>query len=227
MGRRKSIKYLNPMESKLHYNTISQQLLSILKTLMSAREFNNFRLVGGTALSLQRGHRISADIDMFSDAHYGSIDFEAMNSFLHDTFEYIDTNDYSEVGPGRSYYLGKSKDDCIKLDFFYTDKFLQDIIQIDGIRLATVEDIIAMKIDIISTSGRKKDFWDIHDLKDDYSIKKMLALHKQRNPYTHDENQIRRNLSDVENADNDFEPICLKGKHWEIIKLDLIDFAKE
>jgi hypothetical protein len=214
------------MESKLHYNTTSHQLLGILKTLMAAKEFNAFRLVGGTALSLLRGHRESNDIDLFSDAHYDSIDFGAIDTFLRKTFSYIDTNEYKAVGPGKSYYIGNNENDCVKLDLFYTDKFIQEIIIIDRIRLATVEEIIAMKIDVISRRGRKKDFWDIHELKDVYTIKEMLALHKERNPYTHDEDQIRRNFSNFENADDDFDPICLKGKHWEIIKLDIIDFAK-
>jgi len=133
------------MGSKLHYNTTNQQLLSILKTLMAAKEFNAFRLVGGTALSLLRGHRESIDIDLFSDAPYDSIDFGAIYAFLCNTFSYVDTNDYKVVGPGKSYYIGNSGEDCVKLDLFYTDKFIQDIILIDGIRLATVEEIIAMK----------------------------------------------------------------------------------
>jgi Nucleotidyl transferase AbiEii toxin, Type IV TA system len=33
---------------------------------MTLPELNNFYLVGGTALSLQYGHRISVDIDLFS-----------------------------------------------------------------------------------------------------------------------------------------------------------------
>ena len=214
------------MESKLHYNTTSHQLLGILKTLMAAMEFNAFRLVGGTALSLLRGHRESNDIDLFSDASYDSIDFRAIYTFLCNTFSYVDTNDYKVVGLGNSYYIGSTEEDCVKLDLFYTDKFIQNIILIDGIRLATVEEIIAMKIDVISRSGRKKDFWDIHELIDDYSIDKMLDLHKQRNPYTHDSDQIKRNFSNFEYADNDFDPICLKGKYWEIIKLDIIDFAQ-
>ena len=193
---------------------------------MAAKEFNTFRLVGGTALSLLRGHRESNDIVLFSEAPYDSIDFGAINTFLCNTFSYVDTNDYKVVGPGKSYYIGNSEEDCVKLDLFYTDKFIQDIIQIDGIRLATFEEIIAMKIDVISRGGRIKDFSDIHELKDDYSIKEMLALHKQRNPYTHDGDQIRRNITNFENADNDFDPICLKGKLWEIIKFDMIDFAK-
>jgi hypothetical protein len=194
---------------------------------MAAKEFNAFRLVGGTALSLYRGHRESIDIDLFSDAPYDSIDFGAINAFLCNTFSYVDTNDYKAVGLGKSYYIGNSEEDCVKLDLSYMDKFIQDIVLIDGIRLATVEEIIAMKIDVISRGGRKKDFWDIHELKDDYSIEEMLALHKQRNPYTHDRDQIRRNFSNFENADDDFDPICLKGKYWEIIKLDIIDFAQQ
>jgi hypothetical protein len=214
------------MENKLHYNTTNPQLLGVLKTLMAAKEFDAFRLVGGTALSLLRGHRESIDIDLFSDAPYDSIDFETIDAFLRQTFSYVDTNKYKVVGQGRSYYIGNSKDDCVKLDLFYTDAFIQEIVLIDGIRLATVEEIIAMKIDVISRGGRKKDFWDIHELMDKYSMEEMLDLHKQRYPYTHEQMQIKSSFSKFENADDDFVPICLKGKYWEIIKLDMIDFAK-
>jgi hypothetical protein len=91
------------MGSELHYNATSQQLLNILKTLMAAKEFNSFRLVGGTALSLLRGHRESVDIDMFSDAPYDSIDFRSIYSYLSNTFSYVDTSDYKVVGLGSSY----------------------------------------------------------------------------------------------------------------------------
>jgi hypothetical protein len=213
------------MVNKLYYNTLKPLLLNVLKELMAAREFDAFRLIGGTALSLYRGHRESADIDLFSDAPYDSIDFTAIDAFLHNTYSYVDTTKFNIVGKGKSYFVGRNKDDCVKLDLFYTNRFIQEIILINGIRLATVEEIVAMKIDAISRGGRKKDFWDIHELKDDYSLEKMIALHKQRNPYTHDENQIRKNFMDFKNADDDFDPVCLKGKHWEIIKLDIIDFA--
>jgi len=213
------------MKTRLHYNTTSRKLSGIIKRLFKVKEFESFRLVGGTALSLLRGHRESVDIDLFSDSPYDSIDFKAIDAFLRKSFPYIDTNDFKVIGPGRSYFIGNNIIDCVKLDLFYTDRFIQEYIFIDGIRLATVEEIIAMKIDIISRGGRKKDFWDIHELKDDYSIEKMFALHKQRYPDTHDESQVRSSFLNFRNADDDFDPICLKGKHWEIIKLDLIDFA--
>jgi hypothetical protein len=146
------------MECKLHYNTAGQQLQGVLKLLMAAKECTPFRLVGGTALSLLRGHRKSVDIDLFSDAPYNSIDFGAIYEFLCKTFSYVDTNEYKVVGLGKSYYIGNSEEDCVKLDLFYTDKFIQEFILIDGIRFATVEEIIAMKIDVISRFGRKKGF---------------------------------------------------------------------
>ena len=168
------------MKNKLYYNTVTPLLLGVLKTLMAAKEFNSFRLVGGTALSLYRGHRKSVDIDLFTDAEYGSINFEAIHVFLRATYPYVDTNNDEIIGMGKSYYVGENKKDCIKLDLFYsTEKFIDEIHLIDDIRLASIEDIIAMKIDVVSRGGRKKDFWDIHELMDEYSFEQMLALHKK------------------------------------------------
>jgi len=52
------------MDEKLYTNVVTLQLLSILKTLMASHTFDDFRLVGGTALSLYRGHRVSVDLDL-------------------------------------------------------------------------------------------------------------------------------------------------------------------
>lgn len=211
----------------LHYNTITPLLHSILADLMATDIFKDFRLVGGTALSLHRGHRMSVDIDLFTDAEYGSIDFEAIDTFLRSNYSYVDTNNYDVIGMGKCYFIGDSQLKCIKLDLFYTDKFIDKIILIDGLRLASIEEIIAMKMDVILRTGRKKDFWDIHELKDNYSISEMIALHEKRYPYTHDRDALKQKFIDFEDADGDFEPDCLRGKYWKFIKLDLIDFIKE
>jgi predicted nucleotidyltransferase component of viral defense system len=210
----------------LHYNTITPLLNSILNDLMSAEVFKDFRLVGGTALSLHRGHRMSVDIDLFTDAEYGSVDFDAIDTFLRSNYSYVDTNNYDVIGMGKCYFIGDNQLNCIKLDLFYTDKFIDKIILIDGLRLASIEEIIAMKMDVILRTGRKKDFWDIHELKDNYSISEMIALHKKRYPYTHDGEILKQKFIDFEDANGDFEPDCLKGKYWEFIKLDLIDFLE-
>jgi hypothetical protein len=52
--------------------------------------------------------------------------------------------------------------------------------------MATIEEIIAIKVDVIQRGGRRKDFWDLHGLLESYSINQMIELHEQRYPYNHD-----------------------------------------
>ena len=80
-----------------------------------------------------------------------------------------------------------------------------------------------MKVDVVSRIGRKKDFWDLHELLNTYTINEMLELHKKRYEYTHDRNQIIKNFTNFSLADKDISPICLMGKEWELIKLDFIE----
>lgn len=205
----------------LYYNTINDLLKNSLEILMTSSVFENFRLVGGTALSLQLGHRISVDIDLFSDDSYGSIDFEEIENFLKSNFSYVDG--FSDIQPamGKSYFIGTDKENSVKLDVYYTDDFIQPAKIIDYIRMATVEEIIAMKVDVVQRGGRKKDFWDLYDLLSNYNIGKMLELHQERYPYSHERELILKNFTDFSFADEDFDPICLKGKYWEFIKEDI------
>lgn len=110
----------------------------ILNQLMHAKEFEDFRLVGGTALSLQIGHRISVDIDLFTDIDYGKIDFGVIECYLESQFSYVDHFSAIQPGIGKSYLVGINKEDSIKLDIYYTDKFIQPFITIDSIRLSTI-----------------------------------------------------------------------------------------
>ncbi|NRT14911.1 hypothetical protein HNP99_001255 [Flavobacterium sp. 28A] len=66
----------------LYYATVNDLLKNSLLQLMQSEIFNDFRLVGGTALSLQIGHRESIDIDLFSDADYGTLDFGSIENYL-------------------------------------------------------------------------------------------------------------------------------------------------
>lgn len=68
--------------NKLYWNTVKPLLKKILNDIINEPVFLPFRLVGGIALSLQIGHRMSVDIDLFTDAEYGSIDFKAIREFL-------------------------------------------------------------------------------------------------------------------------------------------------
>lgn len=50
----------------LQYETIDASTLGLLKSLLQIPDFANLRLVGGTSLALQIGHRKSIDIDLLN-----------------------------------------------------------------------------------------------------------------------------------------------------------------
>src|SRR5882757_2959297 len=108
---------------------------------------------------------MSIDIDLFTDVKYGRIDFDTIDSFLQERLSYVDTSFGILPGMGRSYLVGSDRDNNMKLDVLYsTDNFINPPYEEDGIRISTMDDIVAMKIDVISRGGRKKDFWDLHEL---------------------------------------------------------------
>lgn len=214
------------MASNLHYHTVTPLLRTVLQRLMHEELFAPFRLVGGTSLSLQIGHRMSDDIDLFTDQLYGSIDFGMIDQFLQSNFPYVTSKDITPVAFGKMYTVGDNRNSTVKLDLMYsTEPFIRDIVEIDRIRLASVEEIIAMKLDVLPRVGRKKDFWDLHALIDRFSLKEMVTLYCERYPYTHDEAAVRKGFIDFNAADNEPDPICKQGKYWELIKLDLLDFT--
>ena len=89
--------------------------------------------------------------------------------------------------------------------------------------MASVDDIVAMKMNAIMRGGRKKDFWDIHKLLESYSLKEIIALHKERHYWEHEEESVLNALINFENANEMDDPICLEHKNWDDIKLDIIN----
>ena len=206
----------------LKYHTVSEFLLDCLKKLMANPVFDDFVLVGGTALSLQLGHRMSIDIDLFTQKPYGSMNTEQIKSTLSEMFNYVafleGLNERSLFYP---LYIGKNQKEYVKLDLAYTDEFITPIIEQDGLRLASLQDIAAMKMQAIVNSKRKKDFWDIHELLEHYSLKELIDCGLQRNPYTLSQEEILTALCNADKLTQNTEIHCLKGKFWELIIEDL------
>lgn len=216
MAKKKSI--------KLHYETVTPLLKRVLDDIMENPIFRPFYLVGGTSLSFRLGHRESVDIDLFTNAPYGSLDFSVFEKFFQKNYKYYYCTDKTNlVGFGRSYYIGDSEENSIKIDLYYHDEIVDPCDIIENIRMASLDDVVAMKVDVISRIGRKKDFWDLHELLNTYSISQMLDLHQQRHEYTHDREQILANFTNFSSADKELNPVCLKCKEWELIKLDFVE----
>lgn len=122
----------------LQFQTVKPILRSTLERLMTIDEFAPFRLVGGTSLSLRYGHRMSDDIYLFTDAEYGTLDFHRLQEILRKEFPYCQGECGEIVSFGVSYLVGNSKDDCVKLDLFYTDTFIRPAELYGEIRMASI-----------------------------------------------------------------------------------------
>lgn len=133
----------------LRKETVSEATLELLKKLMKDELLKDFFLVGGTALSLQIGHRISIDLDLFTMASFDD------NQMLVDL-----ENEYKFQLDYRSKNTLKGEIDGVKVDLItHNYPLVKPLLNVDGVRMASPDDIAAMKLNAISGNGtRLKDF---------------------------------------------------------------------
>lgn len=203
----------------------SPLLMDCLRKIMSHEAFNDYYLVGGTALALQRGHRISIDIDMFTNLLYGDMKTGELKDALTSLFPYVESLEkLDETRVVYSLFVGTERDNCVKLDICYDEKPVFPLIEEEGIRMVSEKDIAAMKLNAISQDRqRKKDFWDIHDLLESYPIDKLVTFALDRYPWSLTLPNIIDGFKRLPKLNDYTEVKCLKGKYWEFIVEDLME----
>lgn len=214
----------------LHYETVSPLLKETLQKLVNSPIFKDFTLIGGTCLSLQLGHRRSIDIDLFTDIDYGTMNTKEMKEFIQRSFPYSENTDSLDISAlGYTLYMGDSPIDKIKVDFFYTEKFIFPIQEIDHIRIADIREIAAMKLSAITEEEpRQKDFWDIHELNEKYSFKDMIDWGIKRNEWSVTEEGILNGFQKIDSVKESPEGIdCFKGNYWSLVKDDLKEMVDQ
>ncbi|MEA1877629.1 MAG: nucleotidyl transferase AbiEii/AbiGii toxin family protein [Bacteroidota bacterium] len=191
----------------LHLSTIDTTTLELLKSLMLIEEFSNLRLVGGTALALQIGHRRSIDLDLLGEVNFETLDKTA-------AFRNFDKVTALSASKNINIY---SIDD-VKVDFVnYSYPWLQDQLVEDGVRLADIEDIAAMKLAAITGRGSRKDFIDIYFLLQNHSLREMLAFYKKKY-FDASEYLVLKSLTYFDDAEDDIDVAVAKEISWDKIK---------
>lgn len=199
----------------LHTQTINPTLFRILEKLMKLDAFNGLNLVGGTSLALQIGHRESIDIDLF-----GNIDFdhEKLIPFLENI------GNVKTLSTSR--HINIFTIDGIKVDFVnYKYPFIRDIKIEHGLRLASIEDIAAMKINAIIGRGSKKDFIDLFFLLKSFSFDEIFRFYEEK----FDDSNIliaRKSVIYFEDAETEQSPKIFIDVSWETIKENIISQFK-
>ena len=199
----------------LQIQAISPELQRLLQRLMAADPLKDFYLVGGTALALHYGHRLSVDIDLFTDQSFDSIQVGAyLTAELGLTESSIEKN--TVLGRVEGIKL-----DCIAHPY----PMVVGVQQFDHVRLLAVEDIAAMKLNAIANRGTKKDFWDLYELSQHFDREQILSFYEKKYPHG-SRWSVEKSLSYFVDADGDPDPICLKGLNWTQIKSAIADWNR-
>jgi hypothetical protein len=184
---------------------------------MSLPELSQFGLVGGTNLSLRFGHRLSIDLDLFTNEPFDS---EITYNQLEARFPNILQASQSETM--LFLYINEVKIDMVLLPYPY----LNPMEQVEDIRLVSLEDIAAMKLSAVARRGVKKDFWDIAELLDVFSLDQMLEFYKTKYS-SRDIFHLLRSLVYFNDADPQKDPDPLNNATWSQVKIKVQNAVKK
>ena len=178
---------------------------------MALPDLQEFCLVGGTALSLMYGHRTSEDIDLFTHVKFDNLNIiKGLKKEFGEEFIMEDKPAFF----GIFCYIHDIKVDIVR----FHHPLISPTMEIEGIRMYAPEDIIAMKVQAILGRGKKKDFWDVAELLEHYSIKDFIDFHKNKYSTQNLYISVPQAITYFDDADESENPISLKGQSWTSVK---------
>lgn len=197
---------------KLYKECLPQKGWKIVYSLKEVLKKYRMTLAGGTALALHLGHRISIDLDFFTDVTFN---VESVITEIRET-----GYPFQIISEGEEYLIANV--DGIKVSFFkYDYLFMEEPFIYKGVRIAEILDIASMKVIAISRRGTKRDFIDLFFVLQDLPFYK-VAVHMVRRFGKERINPIHSGKSLVyfSDADSNPDPDYIKGKElrWDTVK---------
>lgn len=201
----------------LYLGTISQKALGLLKRFMLDDHLSNFSLAGGTALALQLGHRISIDLDLFNQ-----MEFDAEDLKMHLVSNY----GFKISGVAKNTLSGFVEG--VKIDFISHCYNMLDIPSLQNdLRLYSLKDIAAMKLNAVCNRGTRKDFADIYRLFDVFSLPQQLSFYKAKYGQE-DLMMLFKSLLYFEDAELEPDPQYLdENVSWQNVKQTIADKVRK
>jgi predicted nucleotidyltransferase component of viral defense system len=191
----------------------------ILVSFMKSELGSHFYLAGGTALSLQIGHRLSVDLDFFTPTE----DVPSIRRLIEKNLSSFQPS-LTDSSWGNLVYLVND----IRVGFYgYGHPLVTPLVIEEGIRLASIEDIALMKFDALLARASRKDFYDLYFICRQKSLSELLDKAPQKYASVRDfEVQVIKRLVFFENAEGETNPILLNDADWQSVKAFFIEQAK-
>lgn len=203
----------------IYLQTVNEDLLQVARKLCELPELEEFRIVGGTAVALHFGHRISVDIDFFTGE---KVNKKQTAALLMDKF------------PGSEAYIMqygvRSEIQGIKVELFddWSTKFHHDAVVEYGLRLASPMDLAALKLDAIIERREKKDYVDLYVLFKSLGSDTILEKFRMYNPHV-SEKSVLFALGEVNAARNNKSvmPEMLIDVSWKQVEASMLKAAED
>ncbi len=190
--------------------TLLPDTLRAIKLVANFPEIQQAYLAGGTALALQLGHRISVDLDFFIREQF---DEKELSKKLGAYPEFM------QAGISEWTVWGTIGDTKFSI-FHYKYPMLEKTVPFEGLHLASLSDIAAMKIHAIEDRGTKRDFVDVYFLSKTYTLEQMLEFYQKKYGVLEEHlYAILRSLDYFEDAEQEVKtPDMLIETNWEEVK---------
>lgn len=196
----------------LHTKAVDKSTLELLKTICAISELNQFALIGGTNLALRLGHRKSVDLDFFTPDTFNESQLEQIiyNHFHNAQLSHSDRQT-------RQYFIHN-----IKVEFIgFRYPLINNFENLEEIRLFSLQDTTAAKLNAVLGRGSKKDFFDIYELLKNNSLTELIDIFKLKFNQQ-DVFPLLKSLNYFEDAEQEPDPISLNNTSWKQVK-DKID----
>ena len=195
----------------LSFQTVLPDTLELLRRLMRQPLLSETRLVGGTSLALQYGHRRSVDLDFFGTT---TEDIEEITDAMRQCCNHIVSGNCTNRI--KVYYLDGVKVDIVNYDYEWID----DPVVENELRLASPKDIAALKVNAIMGRGTKKDFVDMYFLLQHFSFDEIMQLYMKK--YTEgSEYRALLSMTYFSDADPQPMPFMFEPVDWDMIKREI------
>jgi len=137
----------------VHPEALTREASALLPRLGPLAERHGFILAGGTSLALYLGHRVSGDLDLFSDEAF-------VPDLLAGELRSVQLSpEVMQLAPGTLSVVIEG----VKVSFFhYAPPFVDPPRRYRGLAVASILDVAAMKLIAIAQRSARRDFVDLY-----------------------------------------------------------------
>lgn len=189
---------------------VEPQTLKSLQRLAQTKCVKQYYLAGGTALTLYLSHRVSYDLDFFSQSPVSPQEIirELQPIGKLELFQ-------NESGTFNGVF------NSTKLSLFeYPYEPLESPIVFNGVQIASLNDILTMKLEAVASRGVKRDFIDLYFLLQQTSLDSAIKLFERKfSEQNVSTAHLLKSLMYFVDADPEPHPNMLIATDWDDVKL--------